>query len=108
MQGPHQLAQKLMTAGLPRSEASVVRGGVSTSLGRAGAGLLARLPPPPLVATSIIASAPATSAATSRYRRPCTPRLLLGQDRHVVHDLGRGEVRGVERGAVPGRADTVG
>src|SRR5438105_6653428 len=107
MHGPHQLAQKLTTAGFPRSEASVARGGVSTSLGSAGAGRPARLPPPPLVATSIIASAPATSAATIRYRRPCTPDLLPGQDRHVVDDLGRVEVRRVQRRDLPGRADAV-
>src|SRR5438105_9694949 len=107
MHGPHQLAQKLTTAGFPRSEASVARGGVNTSLGSAGARRSAPLPPPPLVATSIIASAPATSAATIRYRRPCTPDLLLGQDRHVVHDLGRFEIGRVERCDLAGRADPV-
>src|SRR5437763_546113 len=107
MHGPHQLAQKLITAGFPRRDASVMRGGVSTSLGRDGAGRPARLPPPPPVTTSMSASAPTTTAATSRYRRPCIARLLLGQDRHVVHDLRRVDVRRVKRGDLPGCADAV-
>ena len=98
--GAHQLAQKLIAAGLPRREARVTCGGTSTRVGSRGA----CLPVPnrfevPLSSTiAITATTAARAIRPMRSRRSDGGLLLRRQDRHVVRRSARREVVLIERG----------
>src|SRR5437763_3988820 len=114
MQGSHQLAQKTTSAGRPcapfKREERVACAPARCSLGSDGAWLPSL--ELPLDAKPKIASAAITAAARATVRPSRTPLLILalsvgGQQRHVVGDLGRLEVRRVDRQALAGAGDAV-
>src|SRR5437867_1498986 len=84
--GSHQLAQKWITAGLPRRDASVARGGTNTWSGSAGAGracvLLSELP---LSNSAVINAATRLAAAPAAIQRRIA--LLGRQLGHVLDDV---------------------
>src|SRR5690348_14549755 len=69
-QGPHQLAQKLIAAGRPCSEATVARGPTRTSRGSSGAVL-------PVVELVPLRMTARTSAATTATTAPIRKAALL-------------------------------
>src|SRR6266516_190276 len=95
-QGSHQLAQKLIAAGLPRRSAIVTRGGTSVCRGRGGAAL-AVPPPDPLRSSAATTAATATIATAAIANRRLIGALLRGEPRDVVDDHPGVEVRRVER-----------
>src|SRR6185312_6958013 len=114
MQGSHQLAQNTTSAGRPfaffKKEERVTCAPARCSCGSDGA----RLPSLelPLEARPKIASAAITAAASATVTPSRTPLLIVarsvgGQQRHVVGDLGRLEVRRVDRQALAGAGDAV-
>src|ERR1035437_2085877 len=113
-QGSHQLAQNTMRDGRPPAPesrlASVVEEPTSCSRGNAGAARPFAVEPleaSPSTARTAIAAAPARAQARALTRLTPTAGSAGREQRDVVRDVARLEVRGVDREALAGAGDAV-